>query len=526
MTLKSMTATKRRIARSKIESEPSRDEVIKRAPTPWKPHNYQKKAMKFLIEHAASALFLDPGLGKTSITYGALKVLLKKKLINKVLLIAPLRVCHLVWPNEREKWADFNGLRVVVLHGPKKDKLLQEDADIYVINPEGLEWLLQVQKTKTRNGKTSVSVDRKRWKALGFDTLVVDELSKFKHSSTNRFKSLKLVLDTFGRRWGLTGSPASNGLLDLFGQAYVLDQGRSLGQFITHYRSKYFETHDKEGFVWTPRPGAEDEIYERLAPLALRMAATDYLELPELTMNIIKLELPPDVRKIYEELEDDLITKIEENVVLAQNAASASIKCRQVANGGIYLTPDLQITGFKLEKQKREWVNLHTVKVDALADLIDELQGQPLLVAYDFEHDLDRLRTKLGADLPYIGGGVSTARSKDLERLWNAGKLPVLLAHPQAVAHGLNLQEVGKHVCWHSMTFDFELYDQFIRRVYRQGNKASRVFVHHLLMKDTVDMLMLYAVRRKEKGQNGLFDALQQLSKGRKKGVYTGQMAD
>jgi SNF2 family DNA or RNA helicase len=331
---------------------------------------------------------------------------------------------------------------------------------------------------------------------------------------------LKLVLDTFGRRWGLTGSPASNGLLDLFGQMFILDEGRSLGQFITHYRSKYFETLDHGGFIWTPRKGMEEEIYRRVAPLTLRMSAEDYLELPELVMNIIKLDLPPDVRKMYDELEADLITKIDDRVIVAQNAAASSIKCRQVANGGIYLTPDLEITGFKLPKQKREWANLHTVKVDALADLIDELQGQPLLVAYDFEHDLDRLQERLGRDVPYIGGGVSAARGKQLETLWNAGKLPVLLAHPQAVAHGLNLQEVGRHVCWHSMTFDFELYDQFIRRVYRQGNTGARVFVHHLLMRDTVDMLMLYAVRRKQKGQNALFDALLQLSKMRKKGVY------
>jgi SNF2 family DNA or RNA helicase len=447
----------------------------------------------------------------------------KRQLVSKVLIIAPLRVCHLVWPKEQQKWMDFAELRVVVLHGAKKDELLKQDADIYVINPEGLDWLLDTHKTKTPKGKTKVEVDLRRWRLLGFDTLIIDELSKFKHVSTNRFKALKLVLHTFGRRWGLTGSPAANGLLDLFGQCYILDQGRSLGPFITHYRSKYFETVDKEGFVWVPKPGAEEAIYERVAPLALRMAAEDYLELPELVQNVVKLDLPPDVRKVYDQLEEDLITRLDEGVVVAQNAAAASVKCRQVANGGIYLTPDLEITGFKLPKVKREWVNLHTVKVDALADLIDELQGSPLLVAYDFEHDLDRLRVKLGTDLPYIGGGVSTTRSKELERLWNAGKLPVLAAHPQAIAHGLNLQELGNHVCWHSMTFDYELYDQFIRRVLRQGNKAKRVFVHHLLMRNTVDEVMLLAVKRKAKGQNALFEALQLLARHRKKGVYIDQ---
>lgn len=490
-------------------------------PVPYKPHAYQRKAIKFALEHACAMLLLDPGLGKTSIAYAAIKFLLKRQLISKVLIVAPLRVAHLVWPAEQEKWADFADLRVVVLHGPKKDKLLATEADIYIINPEGLEWLLGVEKTKyqTRTGvtKTKVAIDAKRWKALGFDMLVIDEVSKFKHPGTNRFKALKLVLHTFTWRWGLTGSPASNGLLDLFGQAFVIDQGRSLGQFITHYRSKYFETVDKAGFVWRPRLGAEKEIYERIAPLALRMAAEDYLELPQLVVNIIKLDLPADVRPLYDQLHDDLIMKIEQGVVVAQNAASASVKCRQVANGGIYLTPDLEITGFKLVKTQREWANLHTVKVDALADLIDELQGQPLLVAYDFEHDLDRLRIKFGQDIPYIGGGVSTKRSKELEGQWNRGELPVLFAHPQAAGHGLNLQESGCHVCWHSMTFDLELYEQFIRRVLRQGNTSKRVFVHHLIMRDTVDELMLIAVKRKAKGQQGLFDALQEIAKrGRK----------
>jgi len=190
-------------------------ELFKPLSKPWQPHGYQKKAVKFLLEHAASALFLDPGLGKTSITLAAIKMLKQKKVLDKVLLIAPLRVCYSVWPKEVEKWEDFSGIRVCVLHGPNKDELLKQDADVYVINPEGLEWLLQVEKTKTSSGKTKVSVNLRRWKSFGFDTLVIDELSKFKHTNTNRFKALKMVLNTFRRRWGLTGSPASNGLMDL-----------------------------------------------------------------------------------------------------------------------------------------------------------------------------------------------------------------------------------------------------------------------------------------------------------------------
>lgn len=491
------------------------NELFKPSPKPWTPHAYQKKAVKFLLEHAAAALFLDPGLGKTSITLAAIKLLKKKKVLSKVLLIAPLRVCYSVWPKEVDKWSDFGGLKVVLLHGPRKEQALKEEADVYVINPEGLEWLLQVKKTKviTRGGreKTKVEVDIRRWKALGFDALIVDELSKFKHTNTSRFAALKLVLHTFQRRWGLTGSPASNGLIDLFGQCFVLDQGRTLGPFISHYRMKYFQP-TRDGFGWDIRPGAEDEIYERLHPLALRMAAEDYIEMPVLIENNIRLDLPDDVRRVYDELEQDLISKLDKNVLVAANAAAASMKCRQVANGGIYLTPDVEDL-IKASKSKREWVNLHTEKVDALAELIDELQGSPLLVAYDFEHDLDRLREKLGKDVPYIGGGVSAARSTELENLWNAGKLPVLLGHPQSIAHGLNLQEMGHHVAWHSMTWDYELYDQFIRRVRRQGNKSKKVFVHHFMMRDTVDEAMLSALKSKRRGQNALFDALKSMRK-------------
>src|ERR1700731_659936 len=418
---------------------------------PYKPHGYNKKAIKFLLEHAAAALFQDPGMGKTAETLAAASYLLKKNVARKILIIAPLRVCYSVWPKEAAKWSDFEHLKIALLHGPKKDAALKSDADIYLINPEGLEWLFEIVKTKTASGKTKVSMDLRRWKKLDFDTLVIDELSKFKHVNTNRFKALKLVVPSFKRRWGLTGSPASNGLLDLLGQCFVLDEGRSLGQYVTHYRTKYFETVDKQGFVWKCRKGAEEQIYERLSPLALRMAAEDFLEMPQLVENVIKLDLPDAIKPFYEHLHEDLIAGINDHTIVAANAAVASGKARQVANGGIYLTPDLDITGFKLPKQKREGLNLQTVKVDTLADLIDELQGSPLLVAYDFEHDLDRLRGKLGQDVPYIGGGVSTKRSTELELLWNAGKLPVLLGHPQAIGHGLNLQEVGHHVCWHSM---------------------------------------------------------------------------
>lgn len=485
---------------------------------PWTPHAYQKKAVKFLLEHGAGALFLDPGLGKTSITLAALKLLIKKRVATKILIVAPLRVCYSVWPLEAEKWKDFGGLRISVLHGPKKQQALDEEADVYVINPEGLDWLLDAKKVKrvTKGGKTvtDVYVDRRRWKKLGFDTLVIDELTKFKNTQSLRFKALKQVHDMFDRRWGLTGSPASNGLMDLFGQCLILDGGRTLGQFITHYRAKYFNP-SFDGFSWVLREGADQEIYKRLAPLALRMSADDYLDMPQAIENNIMVDLPDAAMTTYLRLEEDLIAKVDGGIVTAATAAVASMKCRQVASGGIYLDQDVQAL-VKLPKSQREWVDLHEAKLDALEELIEELQGSPLLVAYDFGHDLERLKKRFGKDIPYIGGGVTAKRAAELERMWNSGELPYLFGHPMSIAHGLNLQDVGNHVAWHTLTWDYELYDQFIRRVRRQGNKSKRVFIHHIMAKGTIDEVQLMTLKSKRKGQNALFDALKKLSRSRK----------
>jgi len=510
------TASRSGVTKSKSTTRSTEPLPLWQPPSsePWQPHAYQKKAIRFLLEHACAALFLDPGLGKTSVTLAALKLLKQKGLIHKALVIAPLRVCYSVWPKEKEKWKDFSGLKIELLHGPDKDAALAREADVCLINPEGLDWLIKPTKTRSAKGRVSVKVDAKAFKKLGFDVLVIDELTAFKNTASVRFKSLKEVHKTFGRRWGLTGSPASNGLLDLFGQCYILDEGRSLGPYITHYRNKYFTS--PSAFTWVPKgPETEHEIYERLAPLALRMAAEDYLELPELIENTIKLEMPEEARAVYDQLEDKLITGVLDRRIVAANSAVASMKCRQVANGGLYLDPEVTELGLKI-KGPREWVNLHYTKVDVLAELIEELQGEPLLVAYDFGHDLDRLQERLGREVPYVGGGVSPKRSAELERLWNAGKLPVLLGQPVTLARGLNLQESGRHVAWHSMTWDFEVYDQFIRRVWRQGNKSSRVFVHHLLMKDTVDEVMRYALRSKDRGQQALFKGLYELARRRK----------
>lgn len=488
----------------------------------WNPEPYQLEGAQFLLEHAAAGLFLDPGLRKTSITLAAVKVLLKEKLLRRVLVIAPLRVCYSVWPKEVKKWKDFEHLRVEILHGKDREEALRRDADLYVVNPEGLEWLLGVTKekvtTKHRDGTTStkniLKYDLTRFKLLSADTLVVDEVSKFKHPQSARFQMLKYVLTKFDRRWGLTGSPASNGLLDLFGVMYVIDLGRALGQYITHYRSAYFMPTGFGGYTWVLQPGGKEAIYERIAPSVFRLADEDYLKLPKLVENIIKLELPPKVRKMYDELEEEFFTQLDEGIITAANAGAASTKLAQIANGGLFLQQEVDDLCRKVGK--REWVNLHEEKVNAVLDLLEELGGAPALIAYDFEHDLDRLLQALGKDTPYIGSGVSAKKSDTIVDAWNRGELSALLGHPASMAHGLNMQDGNaQHVILHSMLWDYELYDQLIRRLRRSGNKADRVFVHHIVMRDTIDEAKLLAMRRKKNDQGGLMDAMKEYSKQR-----------
>ena len=483
---------------------------------PWKPLPFQLEGVQFLLEHAAAGLWWSPGFRKTSTTLGAIKILKKEGVLHRVLIIAPLRVCYSVWPAEVAKWKDFNHLRVEILHGPDKEKALKRDADIYLINPEGLEWLFGITKSKVEGRKKAIiTYDLTRFNQLDADTLVIDEISKFKNSASERFQGIKPLLPKFDRRWGLTGSPASNGLLDLFGSMYILDLGRALGAFITHYRAAYFSPCGYGGYTWVLQHGAEEKIYERIAPTVHRLSADDYIQLPQLVENIVKVELPPKVRKVYDELEDEFITELESGVVTAVNAGVASMKCSQVANGGLYLQQEVDDQGRKASK--REWVDLHTAKIEAVADLVEELGGAPVLILYDFEHDLARLLKEFGKDTPFIGGGVSPKKSDAIVKAWNAGELPILLGHPASMGHGLNLQGGNaQHIIFHSLVWDFEHYEQVIARLRRSGNKAARVVVHHIITAKTIDEAKLLAMRRKKRTQGALLDAIREYSKARK----------
>jgi hypothetical protein len=457
----------------------------------WTPHKYQQRAIKFGVQHACAGFFMDPGMGKTTIMLAIFKLLLSLKMVRKLLVIAPLRPAQSTWPGEAAKWDEFQGLKVVVLHGADKTWENILTADISVINPEGLDWLFKT--TREHIGP------RGDWP---WQILCVDESTRFKHANTQRFKILKPWLPKFARRYILTGTPAPNGLLDLFGQIFLLDLGHSLTPFVTHYRSAFFNPTGFGGYTWVPKKDAAGKIYKLLSPLVIRMAAEDYLELPPLVFNRVEVTLPADAQKVYDEMEALLVADVRAEKITAANAATASGKCRQIANGGLYH----QVT--KNGETERGSLKLHDAKTEAVKEIVEELQGTPALVAYEYDHDRERLQEAF-PDAPYIGGGVAPKRFREIEFAWNAGELPILLAQPQSVAHGLNLQGTRAHIIEHSITWDLEARMQFFQRVWRQGQRFT-VLVHSIVAKGTVDELVLRALKRKDATQRALLDALKE----------------
>ena len=449
----------------------------------WEPHEYQKEAVKFLVEKGSAALWLDPGLGKTAVVLSAYRTLRIKGLAKKMLVIAPLRPVHGVWPPEVKKWEQFEDYSVGVLHGGNKAKVLKQNHDIYVINFEGLGWL-------------SAQLNGKDWP---FQILTVDEISYMKNTQTQRFKTIKPLLDKFDRRWGLTGSPAPNSLLDIFGPQLILDQGATFGPYISRFRTEYFFPSGYGGYEWKLQSDGEARIHEALAGKVLRMAALDHLDLPELTYNDIMVDLPPKARKLYDAFENDLTVELNSGNVTAVNAAVAVMKGQQIANGGSYLDDDGS-------GDAKTSIHLHDAKTEAVLDLVEELSGQPCIIGYHFAHDLERLKAAF-PDAPVIGSGVIGNKLDAIINDWNAGKIPVLLAHPMSAGHGLNLQGTGHAVIWYSLTWSLEVYEQFIRRLWRQGQK-NHIVVHHIMAKDTVDEAIMLAIRRKDKTQQTLLTAV------------------
>lgn len=445
----------------------------------YEAHDYQKYATKFILEHPISAILLDMGLGKSVITLTAINGLLFDSFeIHKVLVVAPLRVARDAWPAELEKWEHLHGLIYSVAVGTevqRKAALLQK-ADIFIINRENIEWLVE---------KSGLPFD--------YDMLVVDELSSFKSYQAKRFRSLTKVRPSVKRITGLTGTPSSNGLMDLWAEFRLLDMGKRLGRFITHFRSDYF-VPDKRNqqivFSYKPKPGAEDTIYRLVSDITISMKSTDYLKMPEYVINEVPVWLSEKEMECYQTLKDDLILSLDGQDIDAQSAVGLSNKLTQMANGAVY-------------GEDNNVIAIHDRKLDALEDLIEAANGKPVLVAYWFKHDLERIQIRLHTlHIPFSLMNFSESISR-----WNRGELPVALIHPASAGHGLNLQSGGSTLIWFGLTWSLELYQQTNARLWRQGQKDT-VVIHHIIAADTIDERIMTTLRKKDKTQSALIDAV------------------
>ena len=463
----------------------------------WVPWEYQQRGLKMLLENAQCGLLADPGTGKTSMTLAAIKILLEKKLIKRALIIAPLRPVYEVWAQEISDWKDFHGLNAAILHDLKKEhrlRMLKPEHQVVLINYEGLGWLF---------------AKKAHIKLLGADMLVLDESSKVKNSQSQRFKILRKVITQFKRRYILTGSPRPKSYLDLFGQIYILDRGTALGCYVSHYRNQFFFPTGFQMREWELLPGADKQIDKIVAPMVLRVAAEDYLKMPGRPDRLHRIVLPDKARTEYDAIEHTSMSAMFNAPMVS--AATARSKLCQLANGAVYLDSVLERDPRFPLTAKRQVKTLHTAKAEALVDLVDELTGEPLLVSIGYHHDVSAIRTALGASTPCLNSEVTRKQSADIIEAWNKGQLPVLLGHPASMGHGLNLQKCNcRHVCYYDIPDDYDLYDQFFRRVWRQGNKATFVFRHHLVAANTVDIAKMANLKRKGAGQNAFLQAMKE----------------
>ena len=438
----------------------------------YKPYDYQTFATNFVLEHPACGLILDMGLGKSVITLTALwSLLLDSFDVGKVLVVAPKRVAENTWPTELKKWEHLDGLTWSLVLGSEKDRraALQRRAKIYIINRENVTWL----------------VDNYRW---DFDTLVIDELSSFKSSKAQRFRALKRVRPRINRVIGLTGTPQPNGLLDLWPQMYLLDMGQRLGRFVGGYRERFFlpDKRNREViYSYKPKEGAEEKIYELISDICISMRAADNLDMPGLVASRVEVQMNAKERKLYEGFERDMVLHLKDGDLDAVNAAALSGKLVQMANGAVY-------------GENRKVHHIHDRKLDALEDIIEAANGKPLLVAYWYKHDLERIRQRFEVrtiDTP-----------KDIAD-WNEGKIPVALIHPASAGHGLNLQDGGSTIVWFGLTWSLEFYQQLNARLWRQGQKHT-VVIQHIVAAGTHDEDIMNALEKKDMSQTALIAAV------------------
>lgn len=437
-------------------------------------HNYQNYAKDFILAHKVSALFLDCGLGKTITTLTAINELMYDSFeISKVLIIAPLRVAQSTWKEEIEKWDHLNLLRYSIAVGDEKERIraLKQNSDIYIINRENVDWLV-----------TKSEID------FNFDMLIIDELSSFKSHTSKRFKSLLKIRPYFERVVGLTGTPSSNGLMDLWAEFRVLDLGERLGRYITHYRNEYFLPDKRNGaviFSYKPQPNAEERIYRRLADMTISMKSTEYLKMPELILNDIEINLDEEDQIKYKKFKKEMVMTIQEKEIDAINAASLSNKLIQLANGSIY-------------DEDKKFYEVHNKKLDKLEEIIESANGKPVLVAYWFKADKERIEKRFKVREIKTAGDI---------KQWNKGMIDLALIHPASAGHGLNLQSGGSTLVWFSLTWSLELYQQTNARLYRQGQKNT-VVIYHLITKNTIDEDIMKSLKRKDKTQESLMRAV------------------
>lgn len=450
----------------------------------FKPYPYQDFAINHIMNNDASGLFLDMGMGKTISTLTALDSLLWLGEVNKVLVIAPLRVAEDTWSTEVDKWDHLSHLKVSKILGKEKDRIMaiSRQADIYVINRENVEWLVELLFNK--------------WP---FDMVVIDELSSFKSAKSKRFRALKKVRPYFKRIVGLTGTPAPNSLIDLWPQVYLLDGGQRLGKTITGFKQQYFIPDKMNGHIvysYKLRDGAEEAIHNKISDLCISMMAKDYLDIPARIDNIININLSTKAKDMYRALEKDLVVALEENDIVASNAAVLANKLLQITNGAIYA-------------EDKSIIEVHDEKIKALLDIIESANGKPVLVFYNFKHDCSRILAQLTKSKLKA---VVLDGSNDIKK-WNDGKIPILLTHPASAGHGLNLQYGGNIIVWFGLTWSLELYQQANARLHRQG-QTETVIIHHLIAKGTVDEDVMKALANKEVNQSILLEAVKARLKG------------
>lgn len=444
----------------------------------YKPHDYQKIAEEKIIELPAVGLFLDMGLGKTVITLSAINRLMYEMFtVSRVLVIAPKRVAEDTWSRESQKWDHLKHLKLSRVLGNREQRIqaLESDADIYIINRENVKWLVDQCQVK------------RHWP---FDMVVIDELSSFKSSKSQRFRALRKVTPLIKRIVGLTGTPTPNGLLDLWPQIYLLDRGQRLGKTVSGYREQYFTPGQRNGYTvfnWQPKEGADKAIQEKIKDICISMSAEDYLQLPERLNNIIQVQLSKKEMALYRTMEKEQILTMGDSDIVALSAGTVAGKLLQMANGAAY-------------GQDGSYTVIHDRKLDALEEILDTTD-EPVLVFYNFQHDYDRLTERFRKLCP------RTLEDAGDIRDWNDGKIRLLLAHPASVGHGLNIQDGGRIIIWFGLTWSLELYQQANARLYRQGQRKN-VIIHHLVASGTIDEQVMAALERKDTGQKALLEAV------------------